>query len=275
MIEIHELSKSFGKTQALDRVSLQIGPGIHGLLGPNGSGKTTLFRCLTNILQWDSGELTLPDQISYLPQKFGFYKSMKVRDVMQYFASLKKLPPAQTKIETRTILEKVNLFEEVNKKVGALSGGMLRRLGIALAMQGSPELILVDEPTVGLDPEERLNFKQLMADLGKETSLIISTHIVDDVEALCDQIIIMHKGRVLAHASQKEVAEYAKGKVYLLPVSEKERLESPYTVTQKVMVDHEECIRVLSTKEQAAEHVKPTIEDGYLLYIKEADLRAQ
>lgn len=277
MIEIKNLTKTFKKKTALDNLSVTMEPGVIGLLGENGAGKTTLLRTMTGLYKTKSGQIlldgadvtntdALPAVTGYLPQKFGMFKELTVYDMMDYFAVLKKLPKDGKKAEIERCVEFVNLFDRLHDRVGSLSGGMVRRLGIAQAILGNPKVLLFDEPTAGLDPEERMRFKNMVRQLPKECTVIISTHIVDDVEALCDHIVVMHKGKVLANKTGTELATVAGGKVYRIPAEREGTLPAvAYVRSRKEEPGKGVFLTVLSsTPVEGAEPVQPTIEDGYL-----------
>lgn len=202
MLTVDNLSKSFGKKTVLDNISVQLTHGVYGLLGPNGSGKTTFMRCIAGIYRYN-GRIITPSNVGYLPQKFGAFRELTVYEVLEYFAELKGIPSNRQGKDIHDCLEDVNLWERHSDKVKTLSGGMIRRLGVAQALLGNPELILVDEPTAGLDPEERLRFKNLISQHREDCTILISTHIVEDVEALCDHIIILSHGKIFARTRRK------------------------------------------------------------------------
>lgn len=271
MLNLQNVSVTYGRTKALDKVTLSFQKGIYGLLGPNGSGKTTLMRCIAGILTPTEGTIERPDKaIGYLPQKFGMYKELTVYETMQYFASLKGIKNTTQRIEIMDCLDQVHLTERASHKVKSLSGGMVRRLGIAQSLLGDPSIILVDEPTAGLDPEERIRFKNLIAGIQDNRTVIISTHIVEDVDALCDNIIILNKGNVLIESKAKELREKAKGKVYRTNTLQKNALRKPYYVIREEHVDGQHWLRVLSYREQPGIPVPPSVEDGYMLFIRES-----
>ena len=175
MLELKNVSMRFGKNTALDDIDLYLEPGVYGLLGPNGAGKTTLMRCIAGILRPFDGKISGADNIGYLPQKFGMFKELTVLETMEYFAALKNIPRSRYRICAMECLEQVHLAERAKDKVASLSGGMVRRLGIAQTLLGSPSLILVDEPTAGLDPEERLRFKNLISSI-RTNRIILNAH---------------------------------------------------------------------------------------------------
>lgn len=205
-IEIKELNKFYGKKkQALSNVNLTIGQGMFGLLGRNGAGKTTLMKTLATLLQKQSGSISvcgIPIEnakairkiIGYLPQDFSIYPTMNVIEVMDYLGILSGIGSRERKKRIELLLKKVNLIEQKNKKVKALSGGMKRRLGIAQALLNDPKVLIVDEPTAGLDPEERIRFRNLLCDVAEERIVILSTHIVGDIEATCENLAILNEG---------------------------------------------------------------------------------
>lgn len=221
MLELRNVSMRFGKNTALDEVDLHLEDGVYGLLGPNGAGKTTLMRCIAGILHPTHGKISGADNIGYLPQKFGMFKELTVLETMEYFAALKNIPRSQYRICAMECLEQVHLAERAKDKVASLSGGMVRRLGIAQTLLGSPSLIMVDEPTAGLDPEERLRFKNLISGIRTNRIILISTHIVEDVESVCDHIVILHKGRILVQSTAEDIRKKAEGKVFSVPAARK------------------------------------------------------
>jgi ABC-type multidrug transport system ATPase subunit len=210
-LTIRNLSKRYPNgVQALDRVSLTVPPGMFGLLGPNGAGKSTLMRTLATLQGADEGTATLGDidilrepekvrsVLGYLPQDFGVYPKVTAFELLDHLARLKGLVDAKTRRETvDALLERVNLASVRKQKLGGFSGGMRQRFGIAQAMLGNPKLVIVDEPTAGLDPEERVRFHNLLADIASDVVVILSTHIVSDVEDLCSHLAVINKGRVL------------------------------------------------------------------------------
>lgn len=213
MIVLNDVTKKFKKREALKHVSLSFDKGCYGLLGPNGAGKTTLLRCILKLYHINSGTISINDsnsEIGYLPQKFGLFRELKVYDMLLYFAVMKKIPKNQYNAEIERVLTLVNLEDRSQERVSRLSGGMIRRLGIAQAILGNPSILFFDEPTAGLDPEERMRFKELIGDIAKNKIILISTHIVGDVEALCDRIIIMDKGSVLTNETMEELLNDSK-----------------------------------------------------------------
>lgn len=267
MLSVSNLTKKFGKKTILDDVSLTLDRGIYGLLGPNGSGKTTLMRCVTGIYKY-SGTVDAPANIGYLPQKFGAFRDLTVNEVLEYFAELKGVPRSAQRKHIEDCLESVHLADRGKDKVKTLSGGMVRRLGVAQAMLGNPPLVLVDEPTAGLDPEERLRFKSLISQNRKNSTFLISTHIVEDVEALCDHIIIMQKGKVICQDTPDNIRKAAERCVYHILESEREKLIEPYYVLRSEQMDGQIYLRVLSGHAQYGTPVQPTLEDGYMNLIR-------
>jgi ABC-2 type transport system ATP-binding protein len=218
-VELTELSRRFGRTQAVDGVTLQAGPGVVGLLGPNGAGKTSLLRMLATVLPPTSGKLRLLDRdpgqyksrreirrrLGYLPQELGYYPAFTVAEFVEYFALLKEVPPDRVARAVAAAIEHVGLGDKARAKLRTLSGGMRRRAGIAQAIVNQPELLLLDEPTAGLDPEQRMAFRTLLRDLGQHTTVIVSTHLVEDVGAACGEVAMVDAGRIVFHGTPEEL----------------------------------------------------------------------
>jgi ABC-2 type transport system ATP-binding protein len=227
-LEIRNLSKTYPNgVRALDDVSLTIPPGMFGLLGPNGAGKSSLMRTIATLQQPDTGTVRLgeidvlrqPDAVrralGYLPQEFGLYPNLSAEMVLDHFATLKGLTEARArKRVVDALFEQVNLADARRKAVGGFSGGMRQRLGIAIALAGDPRLIIVDEPTAGLDPSERYRFLNLLAEIGEERIVILSTHIVDDVRELCPRMAIINRGRVVLAGEPTQVLASVAGKIW-------------------------------------------------------------
>lgn len=203
---------------AVNGLSLGLGRGVHGLLGPNGAGKTTLIRTLATVQSPTSGTLSLLGtpaggklrsvrrRLGYLPQHFGYYKRFKVREFVEYLAWLKEMPPALIPKAVREALERVGLSDRAEDRMKSLSGGMVRRVGIAQAIVNEPELLLLDEPTVGLDPAQRLRFRELVVELGREACVLISTHLVEDVAAACTDVVLVNEGSLVFQGSPADLA---------------------------------------------------------------------
>ena len=227
-LTLRDLSKRYANgVQALDKVSLDIAPGMFGLLGPNGAGKSTLMRTLATLQEADSGTASLDDMdvlrnkdgvrrvLGYLPQEFGVYPKVTAAEMLDHFARLKGLTDSKSRKATvDALLERTNLAAVRNQKLGGFSGGMRQRFGIAQALIGNPKLVIVDEPTAGLDPEERVRFHNLLADIGRDVIVILSTHIVDDVTDLCPRFAVISKGRVLLSGAPSEAIGKVSGKIW-------------------------------------------------------------
>lgn len=207
MIEVDNVTKKFRSKTVLDGVTLSCHRGIYGILGPNGAGKTTLMRCMMGLYPINGGKIDVPppSEIGYLPQKFGLFREMTVYDMLYYLAALKKIPKESRDGAISDALSHVNMEGYEKTRIAVLSGGMQRRIGIAQAILGNPHVIFFDEPTVGLDPEERKRFKSVVRELGKTSTVLFSTHIVEDLEAVCDHIIIMGRGHVLYSGSREGI----------------------------------------------------------------------
>lgn len=280
-IEIKNLSKFYGKKQALQNVSLSIRQGMFGLLGRNGAGKTTLMKTLATLLQKKEGEITvcgIPIEnarevrkiIGYLPQEFSMYPSMSVAETMNYLGLLSGLSLTERRERTEMLLKRVNLEEHKNKKIKALSGGMKRRLGIAQALLNDPKVLIVDEPTAGLDPEERVRFRNLLSEIAEERIVILSTHIVGDIEAACEEIAILDEGKVLYHGTVDNLLGAAQGKVFTKAVEKRElsKLKQELVITGMHTQGKKVYVRFLSEEGAAdAEASEPNMEDAYMLYL--------
>ena len=224
-VEIADLTRRFGRTQAVAGVDLEAGPGVFGLLGPNGAGKTTLLRMLATVIPPSSGTLRLLGRdpggyggrrqirrrLGYLPQNLGYYPGFTVADFVEYFALLKEMPPDRLPGAVAAAVERVDLGDKARSKLRTLSGGMLRRAGIAQAIVNEPDLLLLDEPTAGLDPEQRVAFRALLRDLAQRATVIVSTHLVEDVGAACSEVAVMDTGRIVFHGTPDELTVRAEG----------------------------------------------------------------
>jgi len=224
-IELTRISRSFGRNKAVDGVSLEVGPGVLGVLGPNGAGKTSLLRMLATVLPPSSGEIRLLDRdpkstaqrreirrrLGYLPQNLGYYPAFTVVEFVEYFALLKDMPPARVPRAVATAVERVDLGARARSRLRTLSGGMLRRVGIAQAIVNDPDLLLLDEPTAGLDPEQRVGFRALLRDLGQTATVVVSTHLVEDVGAACSEVALMDAGRIVFRGTPAELVERGEG----------------------------------------------------------------
>ncbi|MBV1854433.1 ABC transporter ATP-binding protein [Catellatospora sp. NEAU-YM18] len=214
-----DLTRRFGRTAAVAGVSLDTGPGVHGLLGPNGAGKTSLLRMLATVIEPTSGTIRLLGQdpgdhtqrrqirrrLGYVPQSLGFYPGFTVVEFVEYFALLKEVPASRVPRAVAAAVERVGLGDRATAKLRTLSGGMLRRAGIAQAIVNDPELLLLDEPTAGLDPEQRMAFRSLLRDLGRHATVIVSTHLVEDVGAACTDVVLMDQGKIVFRGSPDEL----------------------------------------------------------------------
>jgi ABC-2 type transport system ATP-binding protein len=232
MLEIIQVVKKFGKTlTAVDDLSLSLSRGVVGLIGHNGAGKTTLMQMIATLTKPTSGQIIFqgvdivksPDAIrqrlGFLPQDFGVYPNLSALEFMQYFAALKGVRDPE---RIRHLLELVNLTEHAHRSAAAFSGGMRRRLGIAQALLNDPDILIVDEPTAGLDPEERLRFRNLLAELGQEKLVLMSTHIVSDVESVASELAIMRSGKLIGFGTPEAMIEQAHGQVWSVQLSSAE-----------------------------------------------------
>lgn len=283
MIEIKEISKTFRPKKVLDHVSFTLDNQTYGLLGPNGSGKTTLLRMITNIIKGE-GEIIYRNQeneivslknihIGYLPQKFGLYKELSLKEQMNYFACLKDIPKAERESEIQRVLEAVNMDDEIDKKCGAMSGGMVRRIGIAQAIMGKPDLILFDEPTAGLDPEERLRFKSILTQMRGQCPIILSTHIVEDIESVCQSVLVLKKGQIIFSGGLHELEKYAKDKVVEMTLEQYSQLNPKeyyqIKVFEKDNIKYTRVLLLIDDVSMKDYHVEETMEDGYMYLLKE------
>jgi ABC-2 type transport system ATP-binding protein len=218
-VEITGLTRRYGRAQVVAGVSLRTGPGVFGLLGPNGAGKTTLLRMMATVIPASSGTMRLLGHdpgsynqrrqirrgLGYLPQNLGYYPGFTVAEFVEYFALLKEMPASAVSRGVATAIERVGLSDKARAKLRTLSGGMLRRAGIAQAIVNEPELLLLDEPTAGLDPEQRIAFRALLRHLGQNATVIVSTHLVEDVGAACGTVALMDQGRIVFHGTPDEL----------------------------------------------------------------------
>jgi ABC-2 type transport system ATP-binding protein len=287
-LKIEQLCKTYSNgVKALDQVSLSIPIGMYGLLGPNGAGKSTLMRTIATLQDADSGSIFLGDLdvlkqkqevrrlLGYLPQEFGVYPRTSARDMLDHIAILKGLTSARERREVvDAMLERVNLFQHRKKAISGFSGGMKQRFGIAQALLGNPQLLIVDEPTAGLDPGERNRFYNLLSEVGENVVVILSTHIVQDVKELCSNMAIIHQGRVVYAGSPVAAEQNLQGTVWQKSISRQELEEHrrQYQVISTKLVAGRPLIHVLSPSAPGADFspVEPDLEDVFFSHVDQA-----
>ncbi|MGL5245906.1 MAG: ABC transporter ATP-binding protein, partial [Sarcina sp.] len=225
-LKFNELTKEFGNKIAVNNVNITLERGVYGLLGANGAGKTTLMRMICGVINATKGEILLDEYnidslgenyrklIGYLPQDFGYYPDFSAKEFMYYVAALKGINKSSAKIKTKELLELVGLWDVSNKKIKTFSGGMKQRLGIAQAVLNDPKILVLDEPTAGLDPKERIRFRNLISDFSKDKIVILSTHIVSDVEYIADTILMMKKGKIIINSASEGITKEIEKKVW-------------------------------------------------------------
>ncbi len=274
MLKLNNVNKRFKSVVTADNISVELGNYTYGLLGRNGSGKTTLLRCITQIEKVNSGTISYYDNktktkdylnhIGYLPQNFDVFNELTAYEVLQFFANLKEYEI--TDGEIMELLAILNLTYKKDDLVKNLSGGMKRRLGIAQALVGNPDILLLDEPTAGLDPEERLNFKNVVRKIKNDKCVILSTHIVTDIEALCDKILVLLNGKITQFESCKALADIAKGKVFA--VENTNNITCNYHSLGAISVNGKNYEKIICKNRIEALEREPTVEDGYICFIE-------
>lgn len=290
MLHIENLVKIYpGPVAALQGIQLEVPAGMFGLLGPNGAGKTTLMRILAGLLEPTAGRVTLDGediiadpqqvwrQLGYLPQEFGFYPHLTGEKMLAHLLRLKGVSARGRDLRRlcAALLERVNLTAAAGRKVSTYSGGMRQRLGVAQAIAGDPRLIIVDEPTAGLDPEERLRFYRILTELAEDRIVLLSTHIVEDVAVLCPRFAVIRQGHLLASTRPADARAAVAGKIFEATVDrdDLERLERQRRVTQSVLVEGKTRVRIYETEGVAPlgfTPVAPTLEDAYLILMQNA-----
>ncbi|KKY02016.1 MULTISPECIES: ABC transporter ATP-binding protein [Paraclostridium] len=290
-LEIVNLTKSYKYKNANENINLVLESGVYGLLGPNGAGKTTLMKQIATLKQPTSGKIlyngkdinTLDENyraiVGYLPQDFDAYKNFSAKEFLLYIGALKGMDKSIAKEKTDKLLKLVGLYDVRNKAISKFSGGMKRRVGIAQALLNDPKILILDEPTAGLDPQERARFRNLLSQIGKETIVILSTHIISDIESVAKETIMIKDGKVLLQGTHKEILDDMNGKVYSIKVkneSEVYAIQNKYKVVsvQRGVDDIE--LRVISEnliKGFDAKSIEPRFEDVYMFYFDLEDSR--
>ena len=279
-LELEKIGKRYGETHALEDVTLSLGSGIYGLLGPNGAGKTTLMRIMTDLLNPSEGRVLLDGQeigamgpdfrrrLGYLPQDFGFYPNFTAEQFLLYLAGLKGLPRAEAKRRTAELLDTVGLYEKRGMRMKGLSGGQRQRVGIAQALLSDPDILVLDEPTAGLDPEERIRFRGIISGLSRQKLVLLSTHIVSDLEAAANEIILLKKGRVLGVRKPHDLLAELEGKVWTVsvPAEEERELAGRYPCSNILHENGTSVLRLISGEKPHPDAVpeRPNMEDLYL-----------
>lgn len=284
-LSLNQVSKQFSAKKAVNNISAHLTSGVYGLLGANGAGKTTLMRMICGILNPTSGTIEMNGQeisrmgeryrdlLGYLPQDFGYYPDFTAEEFLWYVAALKGLNLSAAKAKAQELLNMVALSEVARKKLRTFSGGMKQRLGIAQAMLNDPRVLVLDEPTAGLDPKERVRFRNLIADLARDKIVILSTHIVSDVEYIADQILVMKQGGLLMTGTVEQLTATMEGCVWSchIPAREAEEWNARYCVSNLRHEGDQVELRIVSTVKPAhnAASVAPTLEDLYLYHFQD------
>lgn len=284
-LKITNLTKNFNDIVAVSNISYTMTAGVYGLLGVNGAGKTTLMRMLCTLLKPSNGRITWDGRdifemdgeyrkiLGYLPQDFGYYPDFTVYDYMMYVASIKGLRPITAEQRTKSLLKQVGMEKASNKKMKKLSGGMKRRVGIAQAMLGNPKILILDEPTAGLDPNERIRFRNLISELSEERLVLLSTHIVSDIEYIANEVLLMRDGEIRAAGTSQELIDAMPEQVWSVDVPKKdiETYMKAYKISNVKTIPTGANLRIISSKKPAENAVleKATLEDLFLDYFGE------
>jgi len=286
-LKIDKVGKQYaGEIWGLREFSLELGPGVVGLLGPNGAGKTTLMNILATVTKPTTGRVTwngtdivrspqqLRSVLGYLPQEFGVYPNLNAVEFLHYLAAIKGVERKEAKRRVAELIRLVGLTEVAKRPLGTYSGGLKQRVGIAQALLNDPSLLIVDEPTVGLDPQERVRFRNLLTELSGDRVVILSTHIVSDVEAVASKIVLVYRGRMLADASPEQLLMSVEGNVWtcVMPSDELVAFRKKHVIGSTVRRSDGVHVRVVSesSPHSGAEKTLPTLEDAYLYHISKA-----
>ena len=287
-LTLKNITKSFKDKVAVNDFNVTLTNGIYGLLGPNGAGKTSLMRIIADVSNATSGEVYLNgksktelganyrDVLGYLPQDVGFYKSFTAQKFLEYVATLKGIDREEASVKIDELLKFVNLEKDRKRKIGKFSGGMKQRLGIAQALLNDPKILILDEPTAGLDPNERIRFKNLIAEISRDKIVILSTHIVSDVEFIANEILIMRNGELVEKATPVEILNSIRGKVYSLKIKEDllHKVQSKFKVSNIIRDDEHIVVRVVGDEypliDDGIEVIEesPNLEDLFLYYFE-------
>lgn len=281
-LSIQNVTKNFGKIQAVSNASLELTSGVYGLLGPNGAGKTTLMKLMVDILTPSSGCITLDgvditelgasyrDKLGYMPQEIGVYKNFSAKKFLKYIAALKGLSGRDAESKVTELLELVGLKDVANKHLGGFSGGMLRRIGIAQTLLNDPQILILDEPTAGLDPQERIRFRNIISELSGSRIVLLSTHIVTDMEFIAGQIILLRDGAVLRMDHTENLISSVEGKVWSAMLSHDQfnQVKQLHSIGNVMQRSDGMEVRIISDKKpfDQAKPIQPILEDVYTYY---------
>ena len=279
-LSLNNLTKKYDNVIAVKSLNFTMARGVYGLLGVNGAGKTTLMRMICTLIQPSEGDITFDGRdisamggsyrqlLGYLPQNFGYYPDLTVFDYMMYIASIKGLKPVLAKKRTNSLLEQVGMEESSKTKMRKLSGGMLRRVGIAQAMLNDPRILILDEPTVGLDPNERIRFRNLISELSEDRLVLLSTHIVSDVEYIAKEILLLRRGTLVMQGTPRELEQSIQGKVWEVSVNEADMalMVDTYCVSNIKQQDGSYLLRIVDDGKplRGAKPVSPNLDDVFL-----------
>lgn len=281
-LSVQDVTKTFGEKRAVSNVSLELTSGVYGLLGPNGAGKTTLMKLMVDILTPSSGRITLDgvditelgasyrDKLGYMPQEIGVYKNFSAKKFLKYIAALKGLSGKEADSKVAELLELVGLKDVANKRLGGFSGGMLRRIGIAQTLLNDPQILILDEPTAGLDPQERIRFRNIISELSGSRIVLFSTHIVTDMEFIAGQIILLRDGAVLRMDHTENLIRSVEGKVWSAILSHEQfnQMKQHYSIGNVMQRSDGVEVRIISDKKpiDQATSIQPILEDVYTYY---------